>query len=69
MNGIFRQGSQALLTALLCWGAGERASRRMQRCAAGTDAIGAGSSRGLGAGMAAGINAFQQGATRSVVTS
>lgn len=66
MNGTFRQGSQALLAALLCWRGGERAWGRVQCCAAGTDTI---SSRGLGAGMAGGINAFQQGATRSVVTS
>lgn len=36
----------------------------LQCCAAGTDSISAGSSRGLGAGMAAGIDVFPRGHTQ-----
>lgn len=48
---------------------GGKASGRMRYCAAAAGGNGAGSSRGLSAGMAAEINAFQEEATRSVVTS
>lgn len=48
---------------------GEKASGRVRYCAAAAGANGAGNSRGPSAGMAAEIDAFQEEATRSVVTS